>query len=228
MARRAADPPAGRARRKDAQRNCAAIVRAAREVFRSRGVDAPLEQVARAAEVGIGTLYRHFPTRTDLLDAVAAEAMAEHLAIAETALAIEDPWEGFCHYLVATCELEASDRTINDLLSIRLPKAKAAEALTRRVLEAAGTLLSRAQQAGRLRADVTTEDLVFVRWANTRILAATGSVAPEVWRRHLALLLDGLRAEAAHPLPEPPLTPRQTYRAMITLGRQLDRTLAKG
>jgi AcrR family transcriptional regulator len=209
--------------RKDAERNRAAIVRAGRELFRSRGVDAPLEQVARAAGVGIGTLYRHFPSRTDLLDAVATEAVTEHLAIAEAALAIDDPWDAFCHYLIETGALEAADRALNDLLSIRLPRARSADALVRRALEAAGTLLRRAQDAGRLRPDVTTEDLVFVRWANTRILAATGSVAPEVWRRHLALLLDGLRAEAAHPLPEPPLTPRQTYRAMITLGRRLER-----
>ena len=65
------------------------------------------------------------------------------------------------------------------------------------------------------------EDLAFVTWANTRILQAVRAAgAPDAWRRHLALLLDGFRAERASPLPVPPLSPRQVYRAMLTLGRR--------
>lgn len=210
--------------RRDAERNRAALLAAARDVVGERGLDAPLEQIARRAGVGIGTLYRHFPSRTELFDELLSESMADHLAIAEEALTIADPWDAFCHYLVGTCELEARDRGLNDLMSSRLPGAKSTEAVRVRVFDIVGRLLANAQAAGRLREDLTSEDLAFIRWANTRILTATTSVAPDVWRRFLALLLDGFRAEAAHPLPEPPLTPRQTYRAMRTLGRRITGT----
>jgi AcrR family transcriptional regulator len=207
--------------RRDAQLNRAALVEAARDVFAERGLDAPLEQIARQAGVGIGTLYRHFPTRTDLYDELLTASMTEHLQLVEQALAMDDPWDGFCHYLVETCACEARDRGHNDMMSMRFPRAKVAEATRRRVFAAVNRLIERAQQSGQLRADVTPEDLAFVRWANSRVLAATGPVVPDAWRRHLALMLDGFRAEAAHPLPVPPLTPRQTYRAMLTLGRHV-------
>ncbi len=207
--------------RKDAQQNRAALVEAAREVFAERGLDAPLEQIARQAGVGIGTLYRHFPTRNDLYDELLTASMTEQLRLIEDALAIDDPWDGFCHYLTATCACEAQDRGHNDMLSMRFPRTPGADATRRKVFAAMTRLVERAQQSGQLRDDITPEDLAFVRWANSRVLAATGSVVPEVWRRHLALMLDGFRASAAHPLPVPPLTPRQTYRAMLTLGRHV-------
>ena len=207
--------------RRDAQRNRAAVLAAARDVFSTAGLDAPLEQIARQAGVGIGTLYRNFPSRTALFDVLLSASMADQLAIAEHALELADPWEGFCHYLVETTAREAEDRSLNDMMSMRFPRMPGADAIRRRVYAAIGRLVERAQDAGRLRGDVTPEDLAFIRWSTWRVLVATESVAPEVWRRHLALLIDGFRAENAHPLPEPPLTPRQTYRAMLTLGRRV-------
>ena len=215
--------PARRLRR-DAQRNRDAILVAAREVFPEQGLEAPLEEIARRAGVGIATLYRRFPTRTELLDAVLAPAVQEHVDAAEQALAMDDPWEGFAFYLERSCQLEASDRGLNDIMSMRLPRATAVEAAKRRLYRLTRELVVHAQQAGRLRADVTQEDLVFLHWANTRILQATRAAgAPDAWRRHLGLLLDGFRADCAHPLPEPPLSPRQVYRAMLTLGASCTR-----
>jgi AcrR family transcriptional regulator len=107
--------------RRDAQRNRDAIVGAARQVFCDQGLEAPLEEIARRAGVGIGTLYRRFPSRTELLDAVLADALQAHIDLAERALAMEDPWEGFCFYLEETCRLQATDRGLNDAMGMRFP-----------------------------------------------------------------------------------------------------------
>jgi hypothetical protein len=84
------------------------------------------------------------------------------------------------------------------------------EAARRRLSQLGGQLIERAQRAGRLRGDLTVDDLAFVTWANTRVLQAVRAAgAPDAWRRHLGFLLDGFRADRAHPLPAPPLSPRQ-------------------
>jgi AcrR family transcriptional regulator len=212
--------PATRLRR-DAQRNRDAIVAAARQVFCDHGLEAPLEEIARRAGVGIATLYRRFPSRVELLDAVLADNLQAHIAVAEQALATDDPWDGFAFYLEQSCRLQAEDRGLNDVMGMRFPRATAVEAAKTRLFELVGQVVDRAQQSGQLRADLTPEDLAFLNWANTRILPAVRAAgAPEAWRRHLGLLLDGFRADRAHPLPQPPLSPHQVHRAMLTLGRR--------
>lgn len=78
--------------------------------------------------------------------------------------------------------------------------------------------MERAREQGTLRSDVTPEDLAFVIWSNGRVTEATQDIAPEAWRRYLHLMLDGFRAERASPLPQPPLTKDELYRAMLRLG----------
>jgi AcrR family transcriptional regulator len=219
---RPGDPgPPARALRRDARRNRDAIVAAARQVFCDHGLEAPLEEIARRAGVGIATLYRRFPSRVELLDAVLADTVQAHVDAAEQALASDDPWDGFAHYLEETSRLQAADRGLNDVMGMRFPRATAVEAAKTRLFELAGQLVERAQRSGQLRADLTREDLAFVTWANSRILPACRAAgAPDAWRRHLGFLLDGFRADRAHPLPEPPLSLRQVHRAMVVLGRR--------
>jgi AcrR family transcriptional regulator len=207
--------------RRDAQRSRDAIVAAARQVFCDHGLEAPLEEIARRAGVGIGTLYRRFPSRVDLLDAVLADTVQAHVDAAERALAMDDPWDGFAYYLEETCRLQAADRGLNDALGMRFPRAATVEAVKTRLFDLVARLVDRAQQSGQLRPDLTLEDLAFVTWANTRILQAVRAArAPDAWRRHLGFLLDGFRADRAHQLPQPPLSPRQVHRAMVVLGRR--------
>jgi len=214
-------PRSARPLRRDAQRNRDAILTAARQVFCDHGLEAPLDEIARRAGVGIATLYRRFPSRVELLDAVLADTVQAHVDAAEQALAMDDPWEGFAFYLERTCRLQAADCGLNDAMGMRFPRAATLEAARRRLFELVGQVVDRAQQSGQLRADLTLEDLAFVTWANTRILQAVRAAgAPDAWRRHLGLLLDGFRAERASPLPEPPLSPRQVHRAMLVLGRR--------
>jgi AcrR family transcriptional regulator len=214
-------PRSARPLRRDAQRNRDAIVAAARRVFCDHGLEAPLEEIARRAGVGIATLYRRFPSRVELLDAVLTDNLQAHVEAAEQALAMDHPWEGFSFYLEQTCRLQAADRGLNDVMGMRFPRATAVEAAKSRLYELVGQVVDRAQQSGQLRADLTPEDLAFLTWGNSRILPAVRAAgAPEAWRRYLGLLLDGFRADRASPLPQPPLSPWQVHRAMVTLGRR--------
>jgi AcrR family transcriptional regulator len=222
----AAEAPGSRAPssprlRRDAQRNRDAILAAARQLFCDQGLETPLEEIARRAGVGIATLYRRFPSRVELLDTVLADTVQAHLDLAEQALAMDDPWKGFCFYLEQTLRLQATDQSLNDAMGMRFPRTPALEAARRRLFDLGNQLIARAQDAGQLRGDFTHEDLALVTWANSRILQAVRAAgAPDAWRRHLGFLLDGFRADRATPLPEPPLAPRQVYRAMLTLGRR--------
>ncbi|HLU75639.1 MAG TPA: helix-turn-helix domain-containing protein [Nonomuraea sp.] len=199
--------------RKDALHNRERLLRAARELFADRGLEVPLEEIARRAGVSIGTLYNRFPTRDDLVEAVFADRVAAVHELAERALAESDPWEGFVAFLTGVCELQSVDLGYNDL-AVRTAGADTGEgyAMMRRIV-------TQAQEAGALRPDVTLEDMAFVIWGVAGTVRATFRTAPGAWRRHLALTLDGLRADAAHPLPVPPMTPAQTREALDNCGQ---------
>jgi hypothetical protein len=150
------------------------------------------------------------------------------LAAAERADALADAWQGFVLFIEAMCQLQADDQGFNDLVSMRLPEAAGLAATQDRIGDIATRIIRRAQEQGSLRPDLTTEDLAFVIWSQSRINQATRDVAPRAWRRHLYLMVDGFRAERAHPLPEPPMTREQAYRAMIGLSGTCTRSDAEG
>lgn len=198
--------------RSDARRNRERLLVAARELFAARGLDVPLEDIARRAGVSVGTLYNRFPARADLIEAVFAERLADTCRIAEDALADPDPWGGFVGYLERTCALHAADPGYNAAAMRGVPASPVTERLRARGYRLVGEVVDRAKRAGALRADFVVEDLAFVIWGHTMTVEATGAVAPRLWRRHLGLVIDGLRAAAAHPLPEPPLPPAAAHR----------------
>ena len=205
---------ATKGRRRDAVANQTKLVEAAAAVFAERGVDAPLEAIARRAGVSIGTLYNHFRTREQLLDAIYPDRIAGLADAAEEALADEDSWRGFSGYLLRVFELQAEDRGLNDAMTLRYPDATLLTEACDRGFAPVDELITRAQRAGTLRKDFTVEDLAFLVWATSRVIAATVDTAPSAWRRYVGLQLDGLRAEAAHRLPVPPMTSDQVAAAM--------------
>jgi AcrR family transcriptional regulator len=204
--------------RSDAVRNRALLIEAARELFAERGVDVALDEVAKRAGVSIGTLYNRFPTRAALIEAVFADRLEKIAGFALRALADPDPWQGFADYLADVCELQAADRGFNDVAARGLADSPANQDLRRQIGAAMTELIARAKAAGAMRADLAIEDLAFVVWGVAQTVERTANVAPRLWRRHLALLLDGFRAEAAHPLPEPPLEPGQSHAATPECG----------
>ncbi|MEV4013191.1 helix-turn-helix domain-containing protein [Nonomuraea angiospora] len=169
--------------RRDAQRNRDALVAAAREVLAERGVEAPLEAVAKRAGVAIGTLYRHFPERGDLIDALLDEKVSDWAELARQALEEPDAWEGLVRFLERTCELQARDRAFTELVCLahRSDESEVNRLIVR--------LVERARRAGALRADVGPIDLAFFMMASSRVAEAD----PERWRRHFTLSLDALR-----------------------------------
>jgi AcrR family transcriptional regulator len=203
--------------RRDARANRELLIEHARAAFAEDGAAASLERIARSANLAIGTLYRHFPHRIDLLVAVYGVALREFLDEAEATLGSADPWDGFCALLDGLCSRQANDRGFSAFVAHRFPSDERTEALHDRLCQIAERALSQAQQAGAVRPDITTADLVMLLWASSTITEATGAVAPQAWRRHLHVALDGFRATRAHDLPEPPLDDQQLYQAMARL-----------
>jgi AcrR family transcriptional regulator len=199
--------------RSDARRNRERLVASARELFAREGVDVPVEEITQHAGLGMGTLYRHFPTKEDLIDAVLEDAFAEIVELAQQAAAEEDAWAGLTTFFEQTLERHAANRGLKDVLASSERERKRAESHRARIRSLLAQLVERAQTQGALRADVASEDLPLVFWTSSRVIELTESVAPGYWRRHLGLLLDGLRAEAATPLPKGPLTRAQLARA---------------
>ncbi|WP_173915148.1 TetR/AcrR family transcriptional regulator [Streptomyces barkulensis] len=191
--------------RRDARRNRERLIAAAREVYAEQGVEAPLDDIARRAGVGNATLYRHFPTRGALIEAVFRDSLTETLRMGEEARLAEDPWEGLTAYLERIFEGLAADRGANDLMTTGAEGSPSLEELRAHNRETVDALLRRAQQQGAVRPDVTAEDLLFALAALGRAVPASAAVEPAAWRRCLALLLDGLRAAPVRPLPAPPV-----------------------
>jgi len=198
--------------RSDARRNRQRLVASARELFAAAGVDVSVEEITHHAGVGMGTLYRHFPTKEELIDAVLEDAFAELVHLAERAAAADDAWAGFTGFLEQALALHAANRGLKDVFATRAHGRKRAGAMRASMQPLLRRLIERAQEQGALRADVTAEDLPLVFSTAGHVIETTAAVAPGYWRRYLGLLLDGLRAEAATPLPVPPLTRAQLER----------------
>src|SRR5687767_7561888 len=149
----AAGCPKGDDLRADAERNRRRIVEAASAVFAEQGLDAPLEDVARRAGVGIATLYRRYPTREALMVASYKARLDEYAAALDDALATPDAWTGFCGFVERACEMQAADRGTQDLLTTTFPTAREVEAQRAREYKRFADLVRRAQGEGKLRPD---------------------------------------------------------------------------
>jgi AcrR family transcriptional regulator len=188
---------AGRPLRADARRNRERVLAAARAVFAEQGHEAQMDDVARRAMVGVGTVYRHFPTKEALIDALALDAFERLLVVAEEQVAREaDPWDALATTLWAGAEILAGDRAVSEVMAEMQGPIKLDAALQQGMGKAMTTLIERAQAAGTLRPDIVLDDIVMVMCG---IGTATRKphVCPEAWRRHVAIVLDGLRASAA-------------------------------
>jgi AcrR family transcriptional regulator len=203
-----AEPAAApeRVQRADARRNHAAVIEAAKTLFADQGVDAQMPDIAKAAKVGVGTVYRHFPTKDDLIEAL-VEARFERIAErGREALeeANDDPWKAFCDYMHFSVELQANDRALSQVMASQ-PEIMRAHAESSGVLELSGTLLALAQKSGDLRKDAEVWDvpMIICGLGHVTQAARAGKMAPGMsWERFLAIVLDGLRAPGSAKLPD--------------------------
>jgi AcrR family transcriptional regulator len=187
-----------RAPRSDAVRNHAAVIAAARKVMSKKGLDAGIDEIARVAGVGVGTVYRHFPTKDHIVVALADDRFARLAEYAREALAEEDPAAAFERFLHRGAELQASDRALSEVMrgyENVMPEAAGRVGL----LELTREILSRAQDAGAIRPDIEAEDIPMVMCGIGATTAHPAKfIGPDSWRRFLALVLDGMRAPAGN------------------------------
>ncbi len=199
-------PARPRPLRSDAARNRDKLLDAAVQVFGERGLDAPLEHIARRAGVSIGTLYAHFPARDAFFDAIFPPRLAGLDQIAADALADPDPWHGFASFTEHLFGMLAADRGLSDAFAQRSPVSAEVTEACRRGFSHAEQIINRAHYSGQLRPDFQVADLVCLTWAISQVIRESAATAPQAWRRCLAFFLDGLRTQAAHaPPPEEPL-----------------------
>lgn len=197
----------GRPLRKDAERNRRRVLEAARELFAEHGLDTTLDDVARRAGVGIGTVYRRFPGKEDLVEALFAEEVDRLVARAERALEESDPWKAFVDFLVDCTEDMARDHGLREVMLSGSYACGRLATLRDRFAPLGEEVVRRAQEAGALRPDLDPSDLPLVHEMIGAVGLLAQQVRPEVWRRCLAVVLDGLRARPGlTPMAEPALT----------------------
>jgi AcrR family transcriptional regulator len=208
--------------RADAERNRRKILDAAADLFATRGIDITLDDVARHAKVGVGTVYRRFTCKQELVDGVFQQHMDDIADAANAALQCEDPWDGLVDFVARTCEQMALSRGMGDVFFSNDEGREQIACARERVAPLAEALIARAQDAGALRLDVTVSDLFTVSRMVEAVIDFARPVAPEAWRRYLGLVLDGMRAEgvARTPLTAPPLTDEQVEQAKAACVRR--------
>ena len=196
--------PAERVQRADARRNCEAVLQAARERFGADGLEVGMEEIARAAGVGVGTVYRHFPTKDDLIAALVHDHFTKLAERAEAALEEEDAWQAFCEFMRWSARLAAGNRVLSEVTGTT-PQEGELEAQKTGLAESTEKLIRKAQRAGRMRKDLILEDVPTLLCGLGAITAAhEDSIAAQNWERFIELALDGMRATPGnHKLPTP-------------------------
>jgi AcrR family transcriptional regulator len=178
--------------RRDAELNRRRIIAAAHEVFRERGTAATLNDVAAHAGVGVGTVYRRFANKEELVDALFDDMIDTVASLAHEAAADPDAWHGLTTSLEKVCEIQSFDRGLREVMlgTGRGPQRQVQ--IQQRVAPVVDRLVARAKEQGMLRADVVGIDMPMIQLMVAAVTDHTGH--PDLWRRYLRLLLDGLRS----------------------------------
>jgi AcrR family transcriptional regulator len=192
-------PPLERTRRADAIRNRRRVLDAARRCMARKGLDAQMEEIARAAGVGVGTVYRHFPTKDDLVEALAMARFERLAELGREALATEDPWQSFADFMRASGKIQSEDRALSEVLTSR-PETMSRAAESVDILGLVSELMGRGQAAGVIRPDADPRDVPMMMCA----LAGTFRNPHANPERYIGIVLDGLRAT---PEPQTELPP---------------------
>ncbi|MFF5009408.1 TetR/AcrR family transcriptional regulator [Streptomyces phaeochromogenes] len=187
------DKGGGRPLRRDAALNRERILRAAREIFGRRGLGVTLDDVAHEAGVGVGTVYRRFPTKEALVRALFEQDLELRQLSARKALAHPDPWQGFVDFLMEMTADLAENRGLNEVIMLGSHSSGPMETARGGMLPFLEALIHRAQESGDLRAEVTPSDIPVIQQMLSAAAQFTQGRRPEIWRRYIEILLDGLR-----------------------------------
>lgn len=211
----AGDDAGKRPLRRDAERNRQRILTAAAEVFAERGLDVSLDDIAKHAGLGVGTVYRRFPTKDQLVEALFEDHVDTLAAMAESVAYADDSWDGLVTVLTEVCALQAENLGLREILMSGTYGQGCAARARSLVMPAIEKGIRRAQDDGYLRPDIQPVDLVLIEFM-------IGSVAeytkqnPDAWRRYLRFVVDGLRARPdVTPPTSAPLTADELDAAML-------------
>ncbi len=207
----------GRPLRKDAIRNRARVLAAARDLFATKGLEPSLNDVAHHAGVGVGTVYRRFPSKEELLEAIFEDGMNQLATLAECALQQPDSWQGFIGFVDGICTVTATDRGLREIAFSKVYGSSRVLAAQDRLKAATDKVVGRAQADGHLRAGLSSTDMPMFALLAGRVSEFAGNVNPELWRRYVAILLDGVRIRHdQEPLPVEALDDDALDAAMTT------------
>jgi AcrR family transcriptional regulator len=190
-------------RRADAVRNREKVLNAAEAAFAESGLKAQLDDIARRAGVGVGTVCRHFPTKSDLLEAVLIRLYESLLDRANAALDESDPAEAFERFFVALPDFHRRHRAFAEQLASELELA--AMPVRDKLMNAMTALVTRAQDVGAIRTDIGPADVSMLFSGIAHATAVVGDLQPMLHERYVRIILDGLRPEHASALPGKPL-----------------------
>lgn len=179
--------------RKDAERNRQRVIGAARDLFSTRGLEATLNDVAHHAGVGVGTVYRRFPTKEKLVEAIFENGIDQITALAESALREKDSWRGFVSFVEQLCELTATDRGLREAVFSKAYGGDRVEASRLRLTPTISKLVERAKDDGYLRPEVSPTDMPFLGLVAGTVSEYAGHIEPQLWRRYVSIILEGLR-----------------------------------
>jgi len=209
-------PDTVRPLRRDAERNRQRILEAASEAFNERGLEVSLDEIARYAGVGVGTVYRRFRTKEELVEALFLERLDSVAAIADDAFEAADPWSGLVSFMERMAELMAGDLGLRQMLIFATYGRDLVAIARQRNAPLVERLVLRAQAAGQLRADVRPTDIPFIVFMLTEATHLVNAANPDIWRRYLTLILDGMRPvrEGVTPLPVAALLPEEMEKSM--------------
>ena len=179
--------------RADARRNRESVLESARAQFAEHGLDAQIDEIARGAGVGVGTVYRHFPTKDDLLAALAQARFEGLAAEARKALEADDGWQGFVEFMSYSAHVMASDQMLSEAMDQRGELCgDAAQSVG--LMELVDKMVARAKAEGKLREDTVAWDIPGLICGIGRAVRAAPGVPALTWQRHLEILLAGLEA----------------------------------
>jgi AcrR family transcriptional regulator len=215
----------GRPLRRDAERNRRRILHAAADVFTQRGLDATLDDVARAAGVGVGTVYRRFPDKEALIAELFADRIDTMVDVAEQACTAPDPWQALVSFLEYAAQSLAADLGLRQLMMFATYGRDRVAYAREQMRPVVTKLVERAQAAGELRQDFSATDVPMISFMLAAAAEYTSPAQPDIWRRYLALIIDGLRPsrDGVAALPVPALTPHEIEQVMRAHGQRTAR-----
>ena len=188
--------------RADARRNRDAVLTAARDLFADQGLDAQMPDVAKAANVGVGTVYRHFPTKDHLIAALVNDRFERLAANGQESLENPDAWEGIASFIRFAAQTQADDRGLCEVMGSR-PDLMNAAARAAGLDEICDRLVKRAQKSGQLRRDLEWQDIPMIACGLGSVTQAAPAPSTGRWPRLVEIILDGLRAPGTQKLPKP-------------------------